>query len=399
VRRHLVVFLATVAVWIGLIIWGSRPFADITKPATIDFKSFEPDARLIFRRVPNHERDALKLSVLKVTPPPCVGIFGDHTARFATASSFGLQPFNGFFNFSFGTLTLPEVRDILRYAANSASLPKVVIVQIESPRIHSGTLLVKHRTPLPWQVLSQAEHGWWDPSVISNAFNYAILYIRNRIDWAQVLSSLSLSRSGGDHIILRPDQCRRPELHFATSNPSFWQRALPETLRSRIVRDALTTAQAACSEGDLSGIGGDGSLVDLPKRDPANLHSWPTTGLQPEDAQRIASTLTDIHRAVSSAGSELVLLAAPVFSPEHDVPLNAVLTRALAMLDSKISVYDRRLGKEANSLDFFYDDDEHPNAKFYAAIGEELARLNPTYRACLASYPDRNGRPGLQVAN
>lgn len=343
----------------------------------LDFRKMKPDERVVAVGFNNSGLMQVKLSYLEFGERYPIGVFADHTGAMFSKEAFPPRLRKTFFNYFMATTSLPEVRDIVRYAAENDFLPsETVIVMLDNPLVGDGLLNYVRRSYLNHRAffsLSGLLSNDYKRS-LSTIYELAYNVVSLSLDWRAIwLNTLAPARKA---LVVPNTYCAdRSNIQKRGGQGSIWDRFLPETVRYYLSLKNLDESQELhsflCQKGLPPGFASDGSEVGRIDGKRLARHDWGKENvLQPRHTVSIVRNIESIHRIVSASGRVPIFVVPPVFGEPHGALAEEVFGRALDSLDKDVRIIDHRLRFQERK--YYHGDDEHTGVYYYKALVDEM---------------------------
>jgi len=228
--RFMVVFLALVGIVLACHAYRSRSNLEF-----VAFEGLKPDERVIYFGNAVSLQGSHKLHHLRHGKQYGIGVFGDHTvgqfSRGDLPEPYGKQMFNYFLQ----AASLPEIADVIRYAAEHELLPKdVLIIQIENPYVAGGQPLIAHDR----SDLGQFAFFNWGDASLSEKFLLAMRWCERAVN--RVKEVLSLQNIWSNifapiygAVVVEPDTCKATNPDRFAAPP--WVTKLPSFIEMFVI--------------------------------------------------------------------------------------------------------------------------------------------------------------------
>lgn len=391
-RRRAIVFLLTCAFLLStvFVITGLRPVYYDENP--VDFAAMRADEYALTSGLSDDGIPRIKLAYLDQAPPPRVALFGHHIVRSMSRDAF---PFDAdtayFFNYYFTHVSLPEVRDMLRYQERTGRLPKeLALVYVSHPYI-GLQMLTDYRWVLPLEFYLNSISG---PDSISMekirfVWDRYLARMQFRLDWkhaAYALITTVLQGGCQKFGIYRGDEgIRSIEL------PG-WITGLKGFGLGSLVNRFAHVYKQDCQAERIRGLRGDGSFFGPYTKHkmasfdavPADMGAWSS-----ESVERIRKIAKEIHEIGRRNDLTIAFFIPPLLRKyfphaghEHFDELTSLL-RADGIL-----VFDHR---RLLDTDYFLDD-EHVSDRYFRLLIDDLDARGllpkPAQRSAAARHPE-----------
>lgn len=357
---------------------------------TLDFGSLEPEQRAVFVGFGTTQPMHLKLSYLEGGPRYRIGFFADHTGAMFSRNALPSELRSSFFNYYMMFTSLPEIEDIIGYAAKHDMLPSdVVIVMVDNPHVGNGLLNYERRSNLAHKMFSTWSNGSnLDRSrMLARWYRMAVNRVAKTLDWRSAWTNLAAPVR--KMVVIRADECAD---YLASrrgpAETSGWIGRLPASLRTYValtrVHDDRSLRTTLCDTGMPAGLGHDGSERGRQNPEVLDRHEWPdTNALEPRHAAFIVEQIDNIHRTAQAAGRTAIFVIPPVYGGSRDVQVHRIFSEALKRVSRGVRIIDHRFGFQERK--YYHGDDEHTGIHYYEALVEEMIRRGWLDRALTGS--------------
>ena len=380
---HLIIFLITLA--------GLMGFSWVNGAASVDYRELDFEiGRMkeghVFStpKIPRKQSIQIVIGQMERYAPPEIGIFGNHQIQYFSENAFSDTRFRGrkFFNYHYANIALPELSQLLKWAAMNDLLPSdLVIVQITTPNNDNGGKILTDTLLLPGDI----RQGDLSYSINNDLIEYTIPYFihsfrfefSRRISWEGLASQIL----GGDqyqYVVRGKDYCfigrdeNSAEKGFYDLAREFSVEFLGGAMLNAIDRFSGQGAWSPCAKDrPLAGRFRDGSSPYPKNRKPVLNEQeldMESAYLNDGDEFEIARLMTEINEVVSGAGRKLVFLVPALYETERVSIANKIFDKALRIYgrDNVVDHRGLRLGAE-----YFFDYD-HAHDKYFGIVAAEL---------------------------
>ena len=388
--RYLVSYLAVVALLLGGAYWVTDRLVYFrTQP--LDFYKLPDNAVIVTAGLTRKQAASLKLGFIENFEPPRVGMYGNHMFTHLSEEVFQSPEPRYFFNYWYGNLALPELRDFVAFVAAIGKLPTdTIILQITTPNNDNGLNILGYRGEL-LPVISRygriisLQDGIEKFEQFLDSW-FAVMYYS--LSYSSVV--YSILSSDADNIrsrIVTPDECvvvRKGTPKVSPDLPGLLN-FLPTNVKrvlSRASRELAEEGTRYCDRNLLrTGFRKDGStdprFVDRPLIQNYNDLSTQDRDVNERrlsfgDEDLVASYMREIARIANENGRKLVFVIPPVYETARNSPANEILSAALRLVPELI-VMDHR--KQGNNREFFVTYD-HPSPKYFEMMVSQMHDLD-----------------------
>ena len=388
--RYLVSYLAVVALFLGGAYWVTDRLVYFrTQP--FDFDKLPDNAVIVTTGLTRKQAASIKLGFIENFDPPRVGMYGNHMFQYLSEDVFQSPEPRYFFNYWYGNLALPELRDLVAFVAAIGKLPTdTIILQITTPNNDNGLNILGYRGELLPDIsrygrVISLDDGIGKFEQFLDSWFAGMYY---SLSYSSVISSiLSADTDNIRSRIVTPDECVvvRKSLRKRSPDLPGILNLLPANVKrvlSRASRELAEEATRYCERNLLRmSLRRDGSrdpqFVDTPLRLNENAltnqdrdvnERWLKFG----DEDLIASYMREIARIANGNGRKVVFVIPPVYETTRNSPANDIFSAALLLVPELI-VIDHR--KQGNNREFFviYD---HPSPKYFEMMVSQMRDLD-----------------------
>jgi hypothetical protein len=385
-KSYLLVFCVTLFFSLGIILAvTSRVDGLAARP--VSFYDMTENEAVVTADLTRRQAAALKLRFLESAEPPRIGVFANHMFQF-----FRYDEAKGsrreFFNYWYANLSLPELRDVLRYAEKIGRLPKeTIVVQITTPNNDNGMYILGYRGELPFELMAVTDTSSFTDSLekIQEIWSGILAEAYYRLSYSSFLAGIASFRRDdfADRIVNEPECAGRSIADATPPGGIGLMRFLPVTVRLMLLstaerstynravfcnRERLKNAIKPDGSTEAAYIGGE--LVRNENPLGAIGRNINQRVLQAGDEDDIERVMRDIDAIGKRNNRRVAFVVPPVYETERPSPVDTVLTRALQRV-TDLSVLDHRHLRDDPSLFVHYD---HPSSAYFRILVRDMVR-------------------------